>query len=78
MEEWLENKRGETEVGCEEKILRSESTEALAVLPRAVGAPSLGVFKAMDGPWAAELGAASTWQGGAGGSQRSPPTSVVR
>jgi len=30
------------------------------VLPRAVGAPSLEVPEAMDGPWAAELGAAST------------------
>ena len=38
----------------------------MAVLPRAVGAPSLEVPEAMDGPWAAELGAASTWQGGAG------------
>ena len=52
------------EVGCEEAILRSEGAEAIAVLPRAVGAPSLEVPEAMDGPWAAELGAASTWQGG--------------
>ena len=54
MEEWLENKRGETEVGYEEKILRSESSEALALLPRAVGAPSLEVLQArLGGPWAA-------------------------
>ena len=56
-------KRGKIEVGCEESIPHSEGTEALAVLPRAVGAPSLEVPEAMDGPWAAELGAASTWQG---------------
>ena len=31
--------------------------------PRAVAAPSLEVPEAMDGPWAAELGAASTRQG---------------
>jgi len=64
MGEWLQTERGEIEVGCEEEIPHSESTEALAVLPRAVGAPSLEVPEAMDGPWAAELGAASTWQGG--------------
>ena len=52
-----------------------EGTEALAVLPRAVGAPSLEVPEAMDGPWAAELGAASTWQGG--GSLSSTPTSAI-
>lgn len=37
-----------------EEILYSEGSEALALLPRAVGAPSLQVPKArLDGPWAA-------------------------
>ena len=36
---------------CEEEILYPKDSEALA-LPRAVGAPSLEVPEAMDGPWA--------------------------
>ena len=38
------------EVGCEEAILRSEGTEAIAVLPRAVGAPSLRCPRPWMGP----------------------------
>ena len=59
----MNSKRGDRGWEIEEAIAHSEGTEAIAVLPRAVGAPSLEVPEAMDGPWAAELGAASTWQG---------------
>lgn len=38
-------------MGCEEEILYPKDSEALA-LPRPVGAPSLEVPEAMDGPWA--------------------------
>ena len=43
--------KGEIEVRCLEEICYSEGSEALAQLPReAVGAPSLGAFKArLDG-----------------------------
>ena len=44
------NKKSRTCIRCKEEILYSE---ALALLPRAVGAPSLEVLKAMDGTWAA-------------------------
>ena len=37
----------------EEEILHPEGSETLALLLRAVGAPSLEVPQAMDGPWAA-------------------------
>jgi len=37
----------------EEEILHPEGSEPLALLLRAVGAPSLEVPQAMDGPWAA-------------------------
>jgi len=42
-------------------------SEALALLPRAVGAPSLEVPAATDGAWAAELGGTAHSTVGAGG-----------
>ena len=42
-------KRGETEVRCEEEGIRPEGDEALALLPRAVGAPSLEVIRPQTG-----------------------------
>ena len=47
---WME------EVVCKitlDSMFHSESSEALALLPGAVGAPSLHVSKSMDGPLAA-------------------------
>jgi len=43
-------------------------------VPPAVGAPSLEVPKAVDGPWQSELGGSQPAAEGAGGPLRSLPT----
>jgi len=45
-------------------MVYSVGGEVLALLPRAVGTPSLEVPEAMDGPWAAWGGAVSPHRGG--------------
>ena len=53
MEKGFKLKRWEIQIRYQGEIYHSEGSEALAQLPRAVGAPSLEVLEAMDGPWAA-------------------------
>ena len=52
-------------------------SEVLALLPRAVGAPSLEVPAATDGAWAAELGGTAHSRAGAGGYEGSSNPTIL-